>query len=102
MILMIVRKSKTNWGENMTNTIIRLWHGELEPSSYTGMNDPELMQLERLLQRNGNRLEECLDEKGKALFEKYFNCIEEYITVLCEQSFCNGFCLGTKLAPTGA
>ena len=98
MILMIVRKSKTNWGENMTNTIIRLWHGELEPSSYTGMNDPELRQLERLLQRNGERLEEYLDEKRKALFEKYFNCIEEYITVLCEQSFCNGFCLGTRLA----
>lgn len=81
----------------MTNTIIRLFHGELEPSSYTGVNDSELKELERLLQRNGDRLEEYLDERGKALFEKYFDCIEEYITVICEQSFCNGFCLGTKL-----
>ena len=82
----------------MTNTIVRLWHGELEPVSSSGTNDPELKELERLLQRNGERLEEYLDEKGKALFEKYYNCVEEYISVLCEQSFCNGFCLGTRLA----
>lgn len=82
----------------MTNTIVRLWRGDLEPVSSSGTNDPELKELERLLQRNGERLEEYLDEKGKALFEKYFDCVEEYISVLCEQAFCNGFCLGTKLA----
>lgn len=83
--------------ENMTNTIVRLWHGDLEPVSSSGTNDPELKELERLLQRNGERLEEYLDEKGKALFEKYYDCVEEYIAVLCEQAFCNGFCLGTKI-----
>lgn len=83
--------------ENMTNTIVRLWHGDLEPVSSSGTNDPELKELERLLQRNGERLEEYLDEKGKALFEKYYNCVEEYISVLCEQAFSNGFCLGTKI-----
>lgn len=83
--------------ENMTNTIVRLWHGDLEPVSSSGTNDPELKELEHLLQRNGERLEEYLDEKGKALFEKYFDCVEEYISVLCEQAFCNGFCLGTKI-----
>lgn len=82
----------------ITNTIVRLWHGDLETFTRSGMDDPELNQIEHLLQRNGDRLEEYLDESGKALFEKYFNCIEEYLTVLCEQSFSSSFCLGTKLA----
>ena len=51
-----------------------------------------------LLQRNGERLEECLDEKENEVFEKYNDCVKECIAVLCEQSFCDGFCLGTKLA----
>ncbi|MGM9574386.1 MAG: DUF6809 family protein [Oscillospiraceae bacterium] len=82
----------------MTKTIAQLWNGELEPVRYSGLNNPEIKQLEALTQRNGERLEESLDEKAKELLERYNDCIKEYMTVLNEQSFCDGFCLGTKLA----
>ena len=53
----------------MTETIARLWYGELEPVRYSGLNSLEIKQIERLLQRNGERLEECLDEKENDIFE---------------------------------
>lgn len=81
----------------MMETIVRLWHGELEPVRYAGINDPNIKQLESLLQRNGEKLEKYLDEKGNDIFEKYNDCVKEYISVLSEQSFSDGFCLGTKL-----
>ena len=82
----------------MTKTIAQLWNGELEPVRYSGLNNPGIKQPEALTQRNGERLEESLDEKAKELLERYNDCIKEYMTVLNEQSFCDGFCLGTKLA----
>ena len=81
----------------MTETIARLWRGELEPARYSGMNNPEIKQLENLLQCNGEKLVEYLSAKGNDIFEKYNDCIKEYISVLSEQSFCDGFCLGTKI-----
>ena len=36
---------------------------------------------------NGEKLEENLSEKANEAFEKYNDCVKEYITELCEQSF---------------
>lgn len=82
----------------MTQTIRQLWNGALEPVRYSGLNNPEIKKLEHLLQRNGEKLEENLSEKANEAFEKYNDCVKEYITELCEQSFCDGFCLGAKIS----
>lgn len=81
----------------MTKTIAQLWSGKLNPIEYLGINNKEIKNLENLMQRNLEKLENNLDEKSQEIFEKYNDCINEYISILCEQSFCDGFCLGTKI-----
>lgn len=81
----------------MTKTIAQLWNGTLEPVLHSGKNNIELKKLENLLNRHLKNLENELDEKSKALFEKYHDCINEYLIVISEQTFCDGFCLGTKI-----
>lgn len=36
-------------------------------------------------------------KKQKELFEKYNDCMNEYIAAISEQAFCDGFCVGTKI-----
>lgn len=81
----------------MTNTIEQLWNGTLEPVRYLGKNNPEIKQLEILLQRNLKNLEENLNEKLEGLLQKYYDCINEYLALTNEQAFYEGFCLGTKI-----
>ena len=81
----------------MTNTIANLWNGNLEPIRYLGQNSKEIKQLENLLERNQEKLEETLTEISKKLFEKYNDCMNEYILLTTEQAFCDGFCLGVKI-----
>ena len=81
----------------MTDTIGQLWNGILEPVRYLGKNNPEIKQLENLLQCNLKNLEGNLNERLKGLLEKYNDCINEYIALTNEQAFCDGFCLGTKI-----
>ena len=81
----------------MSKTIIKLWNGTLDPIRYLGKNNAEMRQLEDLIQRNLNELEENLNKNEKKLFEKYYDCINEYIIVISEQAFYDGFCRGTKI-----
>ncbi len=82
----------------MANTILQLWNGSLAPIRHLGQNNSEMKQLERLIQRNLDSLEESIGEKSKALLEKYSNCLNEYLIVMSGQAFCDGFCLGAKIA----
>ena len=52
----------------MTKTIARLWNGDLEPAKHVGKNNEEAKELQRLIQRNGERLEKHLDQKAKEYF----------------------------------
>lgn len=82
----------------MTKTIAQLWNGNLDPIRYLGKNNPEIKQLEKLMQYNLEKLEESLNEKEKEILEKYNDCINEYILAISEQAFCDGYCLGSKMA----
>ena len=81
----------------MTKTIARLWNGTLDPAKYSGADNSELKQLEQLIQRNGESLEESIDKKAEEIFEKYIDCVNEYIVLCNEQAFCDGFSLGAKI-----
>ena len=81
----------------MKNAIINLWHGNIYPARFLGKDHAEIKQLENLIEENKKDLEENLGEKPKEIFEKYKACINEYLTLICEEAFCNGYCLGTKL-----
>ena len=82
----------------MTKTIAELWSGNLDPIRYLGKNNPEVKHLEDLMQRNLDRLEENMNEKAKDIMERYNDCLSEYLTLNTEQAFCDGFCLGMKIA----
>ena len=81
----------------MTKTIAKIWNGKLDPVRNLGENNPEMKQLGALIQRNLKKLEETLDEHQKELFEKYDACISDYMVVISEQAFCDGFSLGSKI-----
>ena len=82
----------------MTKMIAQLWSGNLEPARHSGKNNAEIQELENLMQRNLEKLENNLTEHQKKIFENYNNCLSEYIILTAEQAFCDGYCVGTKLA----
>lgn len=81
----------------MTKTIAQLWNGNLAPVRHCGENNPDIQELESLIQRNNEKLEAALSDKAKNIFENYKICIEEYRYIINEQAFCDGFCLGTRI-----
>ncbi len=89
----------------MVQTLAALWNGNLAPARHLSENNGELRCLEELIKRNAELLETQLSDAQKKRWESYFMCIEEYFSLMTEQAFCDGFCLGTKLtteALTGA
>ncbi len=83
---------------NMTNTIADLWNGSLEPKGCSKTNHFEIKDLDMLINQNLDKLEKVLDKKSKEVFTSYRDCMEEYAYLYGEQAFCDGFCLGVKLA----
>lgn len=81
----------------MVQTLAALWNGNLSPVRHLGENNAELRHLEELIKRNTDLLEAQLNDMQKNRWESYFMCIEEYLSLMTEQAFCDGFCLGTKL-----
>ena len=82
----------------MTNTIADLWNGSLEPKGCSKTNHFEIKDLDMLINQNLDKLEKVLDKKSKEVFTGYRDCMEEYAYLYGEQAFCDGFCLGVKLA----
>lgn len=81
----------------MTKTIATLWSGNIDPIRYLGENSYKIKRLEDLKERNSEKLDEVLDESAKRMFEAYTDCVNEYISLIAEEAFCDGFCLGTKI-----
>lgn len=82
----------------MSNTIAQLYRGQLEPKSVLGNGNVEMRRAEILIENNLNRLKENLNEETKEILEKYNQCMDEYIVLISEQAFCDGFCLGTRIS----
>lgn len=82
----------------MIKTIEQLWNGNLEPIAHSRVNNPEIKHLTKLIQRNHENLKENLNEKLKEMLENYSECKNEYLALTNEQAFCNGFCLGMRIA----
>lgn len=81
----------------MVKTIAQIWNGTLVPETDIMEDNPQITELTNLLQRNRKQLEDTLDEKEKEIFEKYNDCLKEYVDIFGEQAFCSGFCIGTKI-----
>lgn len=82
----------------MTKTISELWSGNLDPISRLGMNNIEIAKMEKLMLDNYKNLKAKLNDEQKEILEKYYDCVSDYGLLISEQSFCDGFCLGTKIS----
>lgn len=82
----------------MTKTISQLWSGNLDPITRLGMNNIEIEKMEKLMSDNYDKLKDKLNDETKEILEKYFDCVNDYVLLISEQSFCDGFCLGTKIS----
>ncbi len=81
----------------MSNTIAKLYRGQLEPKSVLGNGNGEMRRTELLIENSFNKLKENINEEMRAILEKYNQCMDEYIVLISEQAFCDGFCLGMRL-----
>ena len=84
--------------DNMTNTIADLWNGSLEPKGCSQINHFQIKDLDMLINQNLEKLEKLLNSSSKEAFSSYRGCMEEYAYLSSEQAFCDGFCLGLKIA----
>lgn len=82
----------------MKNTISQLYRGELEPKNYIGNGNVELRRTEILIKNNFDKLKESLNGNEIEILEKYSELIDEYIFLISEQAFCDGFCLGMRIS----
>lgn len=81
----------------MKNTITQLYMGQLEPKNVLGNGNIEMRRIELLMERNYNKLKDNLDEETRAILGKYSQCIDEYVVLISEQAFYDGFCLGMRI-----
>ena len=79
-------------------TLAELWNGNLSPIRDLDTKSGEIQHLETLLARNRALLEEDFTDEQAARWEILAACEEEYRSLLCEQAFCSGFRLGTKIS----
>ena len=81
----------------MYNLINSLWNGNLKPAKYFCEDDKQIKELESLIEQNKEKLTVVLKGEEQKRFEIYNDCIDEYISAVCEQAFCKGFGCGAKI-----
>ena len=81
----------------MKKTISELWNGNLSPIQTFREHNPEIQVLEQHTQRKLDAFAEELTEPLQKRLASYNNSLTEYIVLLTEQAFCDGFSLGMKL-----
>ncbi len=84
----------------MNNILADLWHGDIAPIEEFEVNNSEISHLLQLMAKNSENLDKTLNDKQKSIFEKYCNCVEEYLSLTTEKAFCDGFSLGCKILMT--
>lgn len=81
----------------MSKVIEQLYEGQLEPMRSIGKNNTEMRRIEIFIERYLNNLKDTLDNDARETFGKYVECIDEYIVLISEQAFCDGFCMGARI-----
>lgn len=81
----------------MSNIIAQLYRGQLEPKSILGNGNVEMRRTELLIENNYKRLKEKINEDEREILEKYKYCVDEYLVLITEQAFCDGFCVGARI-----
>ena len=80
------------------NVINELWHGNIVPQEDSQTNTKEMKELISYIARHDEALEKLLTEEQKAIFEKYQDCWNEYVSLADAAIFEYAFKLGMQIA----
>ena len=82
---------------NVSKTIAELYNGKLCPIRNLGRFNDEIKHLETLIEKTREDLESKLNDEQRTSLKKFEGNINEYMCLLSEEAFCDGFCMGTKV-----
>ena len=80
------------------NVINELWHGSIVPQEDSRTNTKEMKELISYIARHDEALKKLLTEEQKAIFEKYQDCWNEYVSLAEAAIFEYAFKLGMQIA----
>ena len=81
----------------MDNIIKELWHGNIVPQEDSRINSKEMKELLSYMAKHHEDLEKTLSEDQKEIFEKFYDCWSEYVSLAEAAIFEYAFKLGAKL-----
>ena len=82
----------------MSHIIQELWHGNIVPQEDSRNNTKEMKELISYIARHDEDLDKLLTEEQKAIFEKYQDCWNEYVSLAEAAIFEYAFKLGMTIA----
>ena len=82
----------------MKSMIKELWHGNIVPQEDSRNNTKEMKELISYIARHDEDLGKLLTEEQKAIFEKYQDCWNEYVSLAEAAIFEYAFKLGMQIA----
>ena len=82
----------------MKSIINELWHGNIVPQEDSRNNTKEMKELISYIARHDEDLGKLLTEEQKAIFEKYQDCWNEYVSLAEAAIFEYAFRLGARFA----
>ena len=82
----------------MRSIINELWHGNIVPQEDSRNNTKEMKELISYIARHDEDLEKLLTDEQKAIFEKYQDCWNEYVSLAEAAIFEYAFKLGMQIA----
>ena len=82
----------------MKSIINELWHGNIVPQEDSRNNTKEMKELISYIARHDEDLGKLLTEEQKAIFEKYQDCWNEYVSLEEAAIFEYAFKLGMTIA----
>ncbi len=82
----------------MRSIINELWHGNIVPQEDSRNNTKEMKELISYIARHDEDLYKLLTEEQKAIFEKYQDCWNEYVSLAEAAIFEYAFKLGMTIA----
>ena len=82
----------------MRSIINEIWHGNIVPQEDSRNNTKEMKELISYIARHDEDLDKLLTEEQKAIFEKYQDCWNEYVSLAEAAIFEYAFKLGMTIA----
>ena len=82
----------------MRSIINELWHGNIVPQEDSRTNTKKMKELISYIARHDEDLEKLLTKEQKAIFEKYQDCWNEYVSLAEAAIFEYAFKLGMQIA----